>query len=52
MGDESSETYFQESLLITSGSIENVYGKSRKATSAETQMSETILYIVKFKVCC
>ena len=50
-GGESYETYFQERLLSISGSQENVYGRSRKATSAETQISETILYIVKFKVC-
>ena len=51
-GGESSETYFKESLLSISGSQENVRGRSRKATSAETQISETILYIVKFKLCC
>ena len=50
-GCKSYETYFQERLLSISGSQENVYGRSRKATSAETQISETILYIVKFKVC-
>ena len=51
-GGESSETYFKEILLSISGSQENVCGRSRKATSGETQISETILYIVKFKVCC
>ena len=51
-GGESSETYFKEILLSISGSQENVCGRSRKATSGETQISETIFYIVKFKVCC